>query len=378
MPTLSQGMAYLTRESHMLAGLAIARGSLSQSETAFARYTDETIFDLASLTKAFTGLSVMKLREAGRLSLADPLGRFDGRFRHLKEMTVQELMAFACRLVTPGRIDEAPSPQAARELLFAAEAQPHLGGRCYSDIHALALKYVIEAAAGMAFFDYLSHWLLKPLGMTRTFAHVPEALRPLCASCDNEHRIEGERYFVRRGVAPGTVHDPKARALSLHGEDLCGHAGLFSTLGDLTRLCRGLLSGDVLPPAALREMAVNRTGRPLEAGYSQYLGYQCFVKHPDQRHSEVPPYMGKAAVAWSGFTGHHLSLDIEKGLFCVMLGNRVENRLTVLLPPPGKTLGDYGLNPDGSGRFCWPDGEKIWSSVHYVYQKDARLHQARG
>lgn len=47
----------------------------------------------------------------------------------------------------------------------------------------------------------------------------------------------------------------------------------------------------------------------------------------------------------------------------------------MLLPPEGKRLTDYGLNPDGTGSILWPDGERIWSSVEYVHHKDRHFHQ---
>jgi len=374
MDKLREGVRWLTEDSHMLSGMALAFGKGEKAFSACHYYDENTLFDLASLTKMFTILTLMHLRDEGKLSLSDPLSKWDRRFNHLKGLPLFDLVVFAPRLVTPGRIDDAPDRETALERLFAVSPQPHTSGRVYSDIHAMVLKYVIEAASGQGYFDYLRQWLLKPLKLENILAHVPEHQRSLCASCDNEHRIEGERLILRRGVTPGTPHDPKARRLSPHGADLCGHAGLFGTLKDLTLLCQALLTGGVIAPDTLREMAQNRTGKPLSWGYSQYLGYQCFVKHPDQKHSEVPPYMGERALSWSGFTGHHLSFDIERGLFCILLGNRVENRLTVCLPPEGKSLSDYGLNPDGSGVYRWPDGERIYSSVNYVYQKDARLH----
>ena len=69
-------------------------------------------------------------------------------------------------------------------------------------------------------------------------------------------------------------------------------------------------------------------------------------------------------------------MDKRRGLFALFLGSRCQNRLTVLLPEAGKTLADYGLNPDGTGQVLWPDGSRVWSSVDYVYQKDAHFHRA--
>ena len=69
-------------------------------------------------------------------------------------------------------------------------------------------------------------------------------------------------------------------------------------------------------------------------------------------------------------------MDVETGVFALFLGSRCQNRLTVLIPEEGKTLTDYGLNPDGTGCICWPDGTRVWSSVDYVYQKDQHFHAA--
>ena len=169
--------------------------------------------------------------------------------------------------------------------------------------------------------------------------------------------------------------DKVARLLSLEGADLCGHAGLFATRGDMVRFCQGVLRGQVLSRESLRFLAQNRTGRPLpEGGYTQYLGCQCYVKHPDQFFSEIPVYMGEQAFGLSGFTGHHLAIDPERGLFSLFLGDRVLNRLTVLRPPAGMTLTDFGLDAAGFGSLVWDDGRTVFSSVDYVHQKDARLH----
>ena len=51
----------------------------------------------------------------------------------------------------------------------------------------------------------------------------------------------------------------------------------------------------------------------------------------------------------------------------------------MLLPEENKTLEDYGLNADGSGKFRWrnEDGTSVVipSSVKYVHQKDEHLHR---
>ena len=124
--------------------------------------------------------------------------------------------------------------------------------------------------------------------------------------------------------------------------------GLFSTAGDMAELCRAILRGEVISREDLRDMARNRTGRPLPGGgWTQHLGLLCYVRHPVQYHSEVPVYMSGGTIALSGFTGNHIAVDPERGLFEFYLGSRVMDRLTVLIPPPGKSVTDYGLSADG-------------------------------
>jgi len=382
MLTLNDAIRYFTGETHIMPCLSVACGTEGHVLTAHGGLADEktgrpltedSLFDLASLTKLFTALLVMRLREEGRLDLSRPVTAYAPQFTRLEGVTVDQVLGFEIALTTAARLDTQADREAARALLF--DIRPgEVTGRAYSDMHAMVLRHVIEGAAGEDYVTLLNRLILAPLGMQDTCLVVPEDKRSLCVSCDNEHRIERGRYILRSGVAPGTPHDPKARVF---WPEPCGHAGLFSTRGDLVKLCQGLLRYDVLPRDALLFMSRNRTGRLLPDGtYQQYLGAQCYVKHPVQRHSEVPPYESDKAISLSGFTGHHISVDVETGVFALFLGSRCQNRLTVLIPEEGKSITDYGLKSDGTGSLVCPTGARIYSSVNYVYQKDAHFHQA--
>lgn len=382
MMTLNDSIRFFTEESHIMPGLSVACGTADKVLTALGGFADEdtgspltadSIFDLASLTKVFTGLMVMRLHEEGNLDLNKPVTDYAPQFIHLSNVTVDQVLGFEIALTTTARVDTQTTPEAGRNLLF--DIRPgEVTGRAYSDMHAMVLRHVIEGAAQEDYAALLNRTILSPLGMQNTYLVVSESRRRLCVSCDNEHRIERGNFVLRSGIAPGTPHDPKARVLY---PEPCGHAGLFSTRGDMVKLCQGLLLGDVISRDGLLFMSRNRTGhlRP-DGTYQQYLGAQCYVKHPVQRHSEVPVYESDKAISLSGFTGHHLSVDIENGVFALFLGNRVQNRLTVLVPEAGKSITDYGLAADGTGRMLWPDGTWIYSSVNYVYQKDVHFHQA--
>ena len=376
--TLSDGIRFFTRETEILSGLSVACGSEERTETAMdGEVTGQSVFDLASVTKLFTGLCAMKLKEEGLLDFSRPVSFYDPRFRGLGEHTVEDLMTFAVTIRTPVRLDACPDRETALEALFATKGLAEQERRAYSDIPAMVIKYIVEAAGGMPFFECVRKTVLEPAGMTETWAKVPAERLADCQSYDREHRIEKGKYILREGLEPGVPHDAKAAVLQGGSGNLCGHAGLFSTMPDMIRFCRAVLAEKIVSGESLREIAVNRTGhRRPDGTFTQYLGLQCYVRHPEQYHSEIPVYMGRRAFGIGGFTGNHCSMDPQRGLFTVFLGNRVRNRLTVLIPEEGKSLEDYGLNADGSGTFRWPDGEVIPSSVKYVHQKDAHLHRA--
>ena len=359
------------------AGLSrfVLGGTADEKETPI---TPEHIFDLASLTKLFTGLLLMRLHEKHLVDLDAPVTRYAPMFAFLDELTVRQTAWFERSLQTPERIDAQPDRSSGLRVLYNCRPSEN-GPRAYSDIHAMVIKYVLEGASGLSYMELLRREILEPLGMKNTFCRVPDSLRGLCVSTDREHRIEKDRYILRDGILPGTPHDPKARVLNLKGDDCPGHAGLFSTAGDMAKLCRGVLSYRVISPASLALMAENHVGRPLPGGgYTQYLGCLCYVRHPDQYYSETPAFMSDSAIGLSGFTGNHLAIDPEKGIFEFYLGSRVLNRLSVLIPQDGKTLTDYGLNKDGTGSVRWPDGSQVLSSVAYVHLKDEHLHRETG
>lgn len=376
--TLQDSVRYFTEEACIMPCLSVACGTAGHDVSAMGGVIDregtplseKTLFDLASVTKLFTGLLAMRLRDEGKLDLSRSVGDYAPRYAHLRELSVEDVPGFQVSLTTPERLETQKSPEAARKQLWAMKPGP-VTGRAYSDMHAMVMKDVLEGAAGENYAELLRSRILDPLGMSDTFTVVPENRRADCVCYDGEHRIEQGR-FILRGSERGIPHDPKAKIL---WPEPSGHAGLFSTRGDLIRFAQGVLREKIVPAATLREMARNRTGfRRADGTYQQYLGLMCYVKHPVQYNSEIPAYMSDEAIGLAGFTGNHLSIDIGTGVFSLFLGNRVLDRLTVVTPASEREK--LGLAPDGTGVILWPDGTRIHSSVDYVHHKDLHFHQA--
>lgn len=376
MPSLQDGMRYFVEDKHFLSSLSIAFGDSNNASHFYQNADESTVYDLASLTKLFTLIAVMQLKQAGKLVLSKPLGAFHTPFHLIENITIERLLSYQDCLQTDSRIDQAIDRTGALECLFRMRAYPHSSTRYYSDLHAMVLKYVVQSITGMPFFDYIKQNILAPCGMQHTFATVPQTLLSHTQSYSGEHRIENGQYIVRDTPAVGQPHDPKALLISPNGSDLCGHAGLFSTLDDMSKLCQALLARDLLNEASLAEIAQNRTGVSLGNGkFTQHLGYLCYVKHPNQYDSEIPAYMTERAFGLSGFTGNHISIDPKINRFNVFLGNRCFNRLTIITPKGEAFFRTLGLEADGSGMAQFRD-EQVYSSVDYVHHKDTHLHAA--
>jgi len=137
MNQLHENLRFLCDETRMLTGITAAYGTATQSESILYGRAQETtmtengdfvpcvrplcedsLYDLASLTKLFTCVMSMLLVERGQLSLDETIGSIDSRFIHLQDVSVRHVMSFQASLRTPGRIDDAPDREGGLRRLF--------------------------------------------------------------------------------------------------------------------------------------------------------------------------------------------------------------------------------------------------------------------
>lgn len=384
--------AKLVNDLHMLTGLTLAYGDAQRSESfsvglksevceSEGRFairqqpiTEHTVYDLASLTKLFTCVSVFILLEKRAVSMTDCIGRIDQRFKYLKDVSLYDLLCYRAVLKSPERIDTQPSADEAEEQVFHTFLSSAPQAKIYSDMNALVLRYLIEAVSRKRYIDFLKENIFDPLSMQETWGAVPENRRSDCMNYNYEHCIINGQYRINSTVPEGVAHDPKARALYRDDGNVAGHAGLFSTKDDMVRFAQGLLAGKLISRETLSMIGLNRTGHLKTDGeYRQYMGFLCFSKSAVPRLSEVPLWMGKHAFALSGYTGNHIAIDPDAGVFDLLLGNRCHNRLSTVLPD--QDVRRLDLNQNGSGAVKWPDGRRVYSSYKYVYLKDRLIHE---
>ena len=222
--------------------------------------TEDTIFDLASLTKVVaTTTSVMKLVEEGRIRLNDPVTQFIPEFgRYGKAgITIRHLLTHTSGL-RPDLELEIEFHGADEAIRRAIEETPTSapGERfVYSDINFFLLGDIVRRVSGERLDRYAKTQIFDPLGMNETTFLPPESWRPRIApteACEPMAwpcSVGPDVPFLR-----GIVHDPTARRM----DGVAGHAGLFSTAADLSRFCRMLLAGGRLGSARILSPATSR------------------------------------------------------------------------------------------------------------------------
>lgn len=269
--------------------------------------TDTTPFRIASITKVFTGLAVLQLRDAGRLSLDDPVADHLPWFRpanagEMPPVRVRHLLTHTSGLpanssatdfnrMTQPTAGEAIRAIPSQSLVFAPGSEFK-----YSNLGFAVLGRLVAAASGTSYRRYVRERILDPLGLTRTVAHPsPEARQAV--------------GYHRR--VPGR---PRRRADFLHLAFATPAGGMATTGVDMVRFIGFLLDPgpkEVLNAGTVREMArVHHWVDTARGGSGLAWGVE---KRPGVH--EV--YHGGGLPSQTS----HLRVDLEHGLGAVVLTN---------------------------------------------------------
>ena len=162
-------------------------------------------------------------------------------------------------LKTNKRIDKAYSREEAEQILFDIEInQASTNKKPYTDMGAMILKYVIESASGTNYYNFIYENILKPLNMNDTHVMVPtmKLNRVSSTNLDGKYYKDGS-FTITTNIKKGVVYDSKARIMGQQEGILSGHAGLFSTVNDMTNLAKGIIYEQVISDNSLKMMIKN-------------------------------------------------------------------------------------------------------------------------
>ena len=112
---INEAVNHLIYEMEMAPSLSISYGTKNYQEVINAgkvnqiNTSENSIYDLASISKLFTSISILKLASENIIDLNKDITYYDERFHNLKGVTLLSLLTFNTPLITKGRIDEKES-----------------------------------------------------------------------------------------------------------------------------------------------------------------------------------------------------------------------------------------------------------------------------
>jgi CubicO group peptidase (beta-lactamase class C family) len=273
--------------------------------------SDDTIFDLASLTKVIaTTPIVMQQAERGVLALEDPASGHIAEWRSddRADVTLRDLLAHCSGLPVWRPFFRELKGRHAYEAAIAAEPLDYAPRTqsVYSDLDFILLGFIVDGRVPLAERFAL---MLSQMEIVEEIQFAPPSLW--------RARIAPTEQDPWRGrLLVGEVHDENAAALG----GIAGHAGLFGTAAAVGSYARHLLQvldgrAGVFRRATLEEFVTKRADIP---GSSRALGWDTMLPT-----SSCGTLMSARAFGHTGFTGTSLWIDPEKDVYVVLLTNRV-------------------------------------------------------
>ncbi|MFI2367807.1 serine hydrolase [Streptomyces sp. NPDC018833] len=278
---------------------------------------EDTVFDLASVSKLFTSILAVQQMERGALELEMPVASYLPEFGGAgkQDITVRQVLTHTSGLRAWIPLFKEPTQEGRLRLLWTERPANPPGGRyLYSDLNLITLQLVLEKITGRTLDTLLHDEITAPLGMHRTRFNPPAEWKPVIAATED---ARPPWSGLDRGLVWGEVHDENAYSFG----GVAGHAGVFSCAWDLAILARTLLNSGVygpsriLGPKSVELMFTDfNTAFP---GDEHGLGFELYQHW----------YMGAMATprtaGHTGFTGTSLVLDPTTDSFLILLGNSV-------------------------------------------------------
>lgn len=206
----------------------------------------DTIFNLASITKCFTGLAVAQLAAQGKVAFQEKLGTYVPGFpAEIANVTVHQLLTHTSGVGRPalggGMLPTWNSVEETVEgtlgVIKSTPLQFTPGARfAYSNDGYWLLGAIVAQVAGQSFYDYVRQHIFAPAGMTRTdFFTKPHVLARTDIARPYWTQPGGARVDFTSTPIFGFIGGPDG--------------GAYSTAMDLLRFAGALRAGTLLDPA---------------------------------------------------------------------------------------------------------------------------------
>lgn len=288
-----------------------------------------TSFHLASTSKPFTGVTVLKLAEKGLLNLDDDLTRFFPSFPY-PGVTVKQLLSHRSGLPNYLYFMDGKSnwpkgkPVSNKDVLqylidYRPSANFKPGTRfSYNNTNYVLLALIVEKVTGKSFPQYLKETIFTPLQMEHTFVYTPADSTRVIMSYKPSGAIWENDIF----------------------ENTYGDKNVYSTPEDMLKWDRALYD-----PKFINQSLLDTAYQPLShekpSIHNYGLGWR-LLNFPNGKN--VVYHFGK----WHGFTPAFARLIDEKAVI-IILGNRYNQNIYNEAKKSYLIFGDYKLDSANAG-----------------------------
>jgi len=277
--------------------------------------TPQHLFDVASLTKVLaTTPSILQLLGLGEIHLNDRVSTFIPEFAQngKESINIKQLLTHSSGLIAHRpyfekklQFDEVLADICANEeLTYQPDTKV-----VYSDLGFILLGKIVEIVSTLPIEQYSKKYIFEPIEMNDT-TYLPNVERQRYAPTEYLEHLNGHKY--------GIVHDDNTEFMG----GISGHAGLFSTIGDIAKFC-DMLENDgyynnqqIIHPLWLHKSRENFTPFSTEA---RGLGWQL----RGEGSSPAGDLMNAKTYGHTGYTGTSFYIDTESEVTVILLTNRV-------------------------------------------------------
>ena len=290
-----------------------AFGHLTYDDTS-AAVTVNTIYDIASLTKVIaTTTAVMICYEKNLFTLDDPVAKYIPEFLQngKEKITIKNLLLHNSGLPAFKRFykDFTSADDVINDIYNSPLSYETGSKTVYSDLGSITLAKIVEQVTGKKFDVFCKEEIFIPLQMNSTFFDPPDSFVYKIAPTEYDN-------YWRKKLVWGEVHDETASLLN----GVAGHAGLFSTIEDISNLLQlflndGTFNGEqIIKPATVKLFTTRYSDKSTRA-----LGWDT----KSREKSSAGNLFNITSFGHTGFTGTSVWLDPTRDLFVVFLTNRV-------------------------------------------------------
>ncbi|MFC0513882.1 serine hydrolase [Mucilaginibacter angelicae] len=243
--------------------------------------TDQTAFNLASVSKTFTAVAILQLKQAGKLKLDDPFVKYFPDFPWA-QITIRHLLSHTSGL-PDFQIFEKPYSENPEKIYSLNDLIPALKNDSrgllfktgekysYSNTGFGLLALLVEKLSGMKFQDYLSKNIFKPAGMVHTYIETPLLS---VADKNRAQRYEFLSYSPGQLKRIDSVKGDRVESVILGA--IVGPTAVVSTTGDLLKFDEALYSGKLLKQQVLDKAfmpALLNNGEKVAMGWANTKSY---------------------------------------------------------------------------------------------------------